>query len=156
MKKYLYLCIMVYVLNGCATSYSPGLSRGYSEIQLDSNSFQVSFSGNGKTSDERASDFCLLRCAELSLSNDFQYFSIVDEKDLGTTMESTSPIVTQSNVKITGNDVKGSSFTYGGDTKKIKKPTVRYKIICYKDRPLSTSYNAKIVSSSIKKKYSID
>lgn len=157
MKRFIYVLILLCpILQGCATSYSPGISRGYSEIQLDENLFQVSFNGNGKTSEERASDYALLRCAEVCLINKFSFFVIIDSKESSTESTYTNPTVTEGNAKVTGNKVKTNTITYGGDTETIRKPTAHNKIICYKDKPDGVCYNAKIVMKSIKEKYGIE
>ncbi|MBK9595716.1 MAG: hypothetical protein IPO57_10280, partial [Rhodocyclales bacterium] len=70
---------LMVVLGGCATAYqSEGLSGGFSETQLDTNVFRVSFRGNGYTRAERAEELALLRGAELTLKNGFTHFAIID------------------------------------------------------------------------------
>ena len=57
----------LYLSSVCATAYqSNAFTGGFSETQLD-DVFKVRFKGNGSTSRERASDFCLLRCGKLYL-----------------------------------------------------------------------------------------
>jgi hypothetical protein len=69
------------LFSGCATSYHPiGLTGGYSDKQLAPDTFQVIFSGNGYTSDDRARDFALLRVADLVSQHGFICFAIVDER----------------------------------------------------------------------------
>ncbi|GIX25986.1 MAG: hypothetical protein KatS3mg122_3217 [Caldimonas sp.] len=66
-------------LGGCATTYQPeGFSGGFSETQLDTNVFRVSFRGNGYTRAERAEELALLRSAELTLKNGFTHFVVID------------------------------------------------------------------------------
>ena len=66
------------LLSGCATPYKPdGLMGGFSERQLGQDVFVVSFQGNGYTRDQRARDFLLLRCAEVTLSHGGKYFRLV-------------------------------------------------------------------------------
>ena len=78
-KILLFLAIGIF-LGGCATSYQKsGFSGGFSETQLSENVWKVHFRGNAKTTMERATDFCLLRSAELTLENGYKYFAIVDE-----------------------------------------------------------------------------
>src|SRR3954471_3672905 len=73
--------IVTLMLVGCATGYhSHGYSGGFSETQLDENVFQVRFNGNGYTSGERATDFALLRSAELARQSGYAYFIIVEWK----------------------------------------------------------------------------
>jgi len=91
MRK-LAIALAVILLAGCATTYQPkSFTGGYSETQLGENVFQVSFRGNGYTSRERASDFNLLRSAELTLERGFRYFVIVDSEKYATTGTYTTP-----------------------------------------------------------------
>ena len=47
------------------------MSGGFTESQLDTNVFRVTFKGNGYTSPDRAEDMALLRSAELALQHGF-------------------------------------------------------------------------------------
>jgi hypothetical protein len=49
---------------------------GWYETQLSDARYQVSFFGNGATSDERASDFALLRACELAIENGYGYLVV--------------------------------------------------------------------------------
>jgi len=114
-------------LAACATPYQPrGARGGFSETQLDRNVFQVTFRGNGYTSGERAADFTLLRSAELTLANGFNYF-IIAEKAARTSLSTyTTPTqsYTTSTATVVGNTAYGQSTTttYGGQTYLIRKP----------------------------------
>jgi len=69
------------IVSGCATPYGPqSLTGGYSETQLKEDGFIVRFKGNGYTSEERSSDFALLRCAEIALEHGYSHFLIVNER----------------------------------------------------------------------------
>ena len=62
MTNILILITIAVLSAGCATAYQKqGLTGGFSETQLGENVFQISFKGNGYTSQDRASDFTLLR-----------------------------------------------------------------------------------------------
>jgi hypothetical protein len=64
---------------GCATPYRPLKGgRGYSESQIATNEFSVSFQGNGQTSLEQDYDFVLLRAAEVTLEHSFSNFAVMD------------------------------------------------------------------------------
>ncbi len=110
---YLYaLCLVLFV--GCSTSYQKqaggssgvgsflvgtflpseiqqGFIGGFSEVQLDPQTFRVTFKGNEYTSRERVTDFVLLRSAELALAHGFAYFIITESEDY---IEGASPTVT--------------------------------------------------------------
>lgn len=147
----------------CCTPYkSVGFRGGYSEIRLDTNIFNVSFKGNGYTSTERATDFCLLRCAEICSLNGFDYFVIVDSQTEITKSTYVDNVKSESNytVKNYGNTsyIHGKTTTRGGNTHEIHKPGVINTIICYKGRPLNQDilhYKPEFLISSIKTKYNI-
>jgi len=73
-------------LTACATPYkSHGFMGGFTDRQLSADVFMVTFQGNGYTTDTRARDFLLLRCADLTLEHGWRYFRLVgganDSKD---------------------------------------------------------------------------
>ena len=52
---------IILALAGCATGYEPqGWSGGFSESQLDTNVFNVTFKGNEYTERDKANDFALV------------------------------------------------------------------------------------------------
>ena len=128
------------LLFGCATAYQPnGWSGGFTETQLDSNVWRVSFRGNGHTKGERAEDFALLRSAELALANGFTHFAFSSSKT-GTEVSShTTPVTatTTGNANAYGNSIYGSSTTQfsGGETTYISKPTANNVVVMFKDKP---------------------
>ena len=68
-------------LIGCATSYQPLKSGvGYSDLQLNTTTYKVSYAGSRKISIDTVHDFLLLRCAELTLEKGYKYFIIHESK----------------------------------------------------------------------------
>jgi hypothetical protein len=62
-------------LCACATAYQPkGATGGFTEVQLDTNVFKVSFQGNAYIKADEVEDLALLRSAELTLKNGFSHF----------------------------------------------------------------------------------
>ncbi|MCY4328489.1 MAG: hypothetical protein OXC48_00150 [Endozoicomonadaceae bacterium] len=160
--KYLSIMILVIAfLQGCATTYkSHGLFGGYSETQLDENVFKVTFCGNGYTSMERASDFTLLRSAELTLQSGYRYFVIINADSYISTSTHTTPTRSDTSINIYGSDHfaygHASTITYGGQTYHISKPTSSNTIICLKEKPKNSfSYNAEFIYRTMKQKYGI-
>ncbi|MBI3779045.1 MAG: hypothetical protein HY274_09070 [Gammaproteobacteria bacterium] len=162
MKILSILALAVVLFSGCATSYQrQSFSGGYSETQLGENIFQVTFRGNGYTNRERASDFSLLRSAEVALENGFHYFVIVESEKgskVGTyTTPSTS--YTTGSAYGNGNYAYGSATTttYGGQTYFISKPRATNTILCFKEKPEINGlvFEAEFVVRSIKHKYEI-
>ncbi|EIL91270.1 CC0125/CC1285 family lipoprotein [Rhodanobacter spathiphylli] len=65
------------MLHGCATAYGKrGITGGYSEQKVDSSHYVVEFDGNGYASKDRVWYFWIYRCAELTRSNGYTYFSL--------------------------------------------------------------------------------
>ena len=65
------------VLFACATDYQKeGATGGYTEHKISDSAYEVSFLGNGFTSEERVYYFWLYRCAELTLQNGFELFTL--------------------------------------------------------------------------------
>lgn len=74
-----WLIIIVVGLCSCATPYRPAKSgKGYSDSQISTNEFEASFRGNGQTDLARATDFVLLRAAQVTLQHGFSHFSVMD------------------------------------------------------------------------------
>ncbi len=72
--------VIVLLFSGCSTPYQgSGLRGGYDESQLSKDTWRVTFTGNAATSEQRAVDFTLLRCAELAKSEGFPFFILQDE-----------------------------------------------------------------------------
>ena len=158
--SFIFIAIVAIVLSGCATPYQRvGFTGGYSETQLGDNIFQVSFRGNGYTSRDRASDFALLRSAELALEHGFRYFVIIESKQGAKIETYTTPSTsyTTGSAYGYGNYAYGSATTttYGGQTYFISKPRATNTILCFKERPEINGlvFDAEFVTKSIKKKY---
>jgi uncharacterized protein YceK len=157
------IVFLLALLSGCATAYQQqSFSGGYSETQLGENIFQVSFRGNGYTRRERASDFSLLRSAEVALEHGFRYFVIVESEKgskLGTYTTPTTSYTTGS-AYASGNYAYGNATTttYGGQTYLISKPRATNTILCFKDKPETGGlvFDAQFVSNSIRQKYQLN
>jgi hypothetical protein len=53
---------------------------GYSDQQLESNRYRVSFAGNSATSPDAVRDYALYRAAELTIASGHDYFKVVDRQ----------------------------------------------------------------------------
>jgi len=65
------------------TPYRPALDandQGYQEQRIEANRYRVSFTGNSVTSREAVENFMLLRTAELTLNQGYDYF-VLDNQD---------------------------------------------------------------------------
>ncbi len=157
MKKIISIFIVALFFIGCSTQYkSKGWKGGFSETQLDENMYKVYFSGNGYTSSQRAADMCLLRCAELCLAGGYDYFIIIDQKEKTTNSSYTSPTRTRTTARVSSysNTVNANSYTTGGQTYNISKPSNTNTILLLEEKPSEgISYNAKFLYDSLGKKY---
>ena len=161
-----WIALFALLLTAACTSYQPrGLTGGYDETQLDTNVFKVVFKGNGYTSADRAADLCLLRSADLTLSNGYRYFAIVDSSQALSRSTVTTPTQSYTNTTISGN-VYGGNFnavgssnttTYGGQTITISKPSATNTIIMVNDRSeiQGMTYDVQFVYNSLSRKYDL-
>lgn len=119
--------ISALALCGCATTYQQtGFSGGFSETKLGPDTVRVVFKGNGYTSDERATDFALLRAAQLCREAGFTHFTVQPQA-------SSTPAVSVN----------------GG----IAKPGVALLAKFYRSKVDDLALDAAFVVSSIKSKY---
>ncbi len=155
--RIIYLLSLALILSACATAYQrEGATGGYTETQLDTNVFQVTFRGNGYTARQRAADFALLRSAELTLENGYNYFVIIDANQYSKSSSYTTPTTTYGSATAYGNTAYGSATTYGGQTYHISKPRATNTIVCFKEKPEGFSYNANFIEKSLKEKYQLN
>jgi len=141
---------------GCATSYqAKGLFGGYSETQLGEDLFQVIFVGNGHTSEDRATDFGLLRSAELTLQYGYRFFVLLDsDKDL-------EAYAVPTHLQTAGTAYGSGRVTFLNastmDSYVASRPTATHLIRCYKEKPAvdAVVLEAEFVARSIMEKYGI-
>jgi len=118
-----------------STPYQPkNFFGGYSETQLAVDMYRVKFNGNGNTKTDRTIDFCMLRCAELTLEKGYKYFYIIDS-NTGTDGQ----IINRQHVYIPSH------------------PTSNNTITMLKEKPANdnTLYDAAFIVPSYKAKYHI-
>lgn len=77
--------LLAALLTACATQtkYLPADERGdygYIETQLTGNRYRVTFTGNSLTPRETVQDYTLLRAAEVTLENGYDWFKIADRE----------------------------------------------------------------------------
>lgn len=171
--KFVLVLFSILLLSSCASTYEPeGYSGGFSETQLDTNVFIVTFKGNGFTGRDNASDYALLRSAELTLNNGFKYFVIVDAEQYSKESTHTTPTRATTNLRANtygnatryGNNTTYNANTYGtatttvsgGQTYNISKPRASNTIVCSTEKPEGFSYNAEFIVNSLKQKYEIE
>lgn len=82
--KNILLTLMVFGIVGCATSYkdlsdyNPLEGGGYQETQINNQTWEVTFFGNGFTGAALTENYALRRAAELTLAKGFDHFKLED------------------------------------------------------------------------------
>lgn len=135
-------------ITACATIYQPmGFTGGYSDVQLDKNTIQVTFRGNAYVSRETVSTYLLYRCAETTVEHGFDYFVIVD-RDVDVTHGAITTAGHYSGTTYYSGG--GTAWTHGtytpGQTVPYRKYGITAVIKMYKgEKPedLPNAYNAK-------------
>lgn len=164
MFKSFWIASLVLALTGCMTAYQPdGLTGGYTEVQLSENVWRVSFKGNGYTSRERAVDMALLRSADLTIQQGYNYFAFSDSKSRTDTVGvGTTPTTsyTTGSAYRSGNNIYGSATTTttGGQTIFISTPTANNTVVMFKNKPENVNgmvYSALFICDSLGKKYDV-
>ena len=160
--KSLIASVLVLLVAGCATPYQPtGLAGGFTETQIDTNVFRVTFKGNGFTSPERAEDMALLRSAELTLKHGFTHFAIADGRSRSETVTIDTPAqaTTRGSISTYGNTSYLNARTQitGGDSITVAKPSTSNTIVLFKGKPQIAAfvYDAQFIMNSLGPKVGI-
>jgi uncharacterized protein (UPF0261 family) len=125
----------------CATPYKPnGLMGGYSEVQLNADTFQISVQGNAYTSTDRAQKIALLRAAELTLAAGAEHFVMLGG-GVSRNYAGSAPVV----VNQAGNTLIAS----GGDA--IVKPSGSYtiRIVHPNDPAFGSALDARLIQKQL-------
>jgi hypothetical protein len=134
------LLAAIALLAGCAGMEYSGADNmwglGFSETQLAPDAWRVTFKGHNITT-AKATDFALLRSAELCLQAGYTHFVITSQN--GQTISGPGMIIP------TGNTAIYSS---------IQQPEVTLTIQCGPEKP--GAYSAAFIKQSLRKKYDID
>jgi hypothetical protein len=150
--------VLTLLLTACATptKYFPLniWGEGYTETQVATNIFRVSFHANDATRADYAEDMTLLRSAEVTKNNGYSYFIIVNEASRSDGMESHGGGVV-SGFKTSPTSSFGS---IAGSSSTSSKPSTTNTLVCYKSKPENSSglvYDATFIINSIENKYHI-
>lgn len=138
--------ICLTVLPGCGTGplgmgtpYQPqGWSGGYDSTQLAPNVFRVTFTANAYTLPSTATDFALLRSAELALERGYTHFAVVNGSDWVQLAQVTTP-VTQVQTDVFAGQVRSREVTVGQRTTTSASPGSTNTIVCFKGAPSQTA-----------------
>lgn len=135
--------LLISLLGACAKPLQPdNYETRISSTRLGTDSFIVSYSG--QITDEQVVDLALLRSAELSLQNGFNYFIIVK------TDESAA-------IYATAESSGATEFTlHNGLQLQHSDPGTTNTIVCFKHKPPGFAYVALLVKASLRAKYGLD
>lgn len=156
MKK-LILLLTLTLLAGCATPYQPqGATGGFSELQLDSDSWRITFNGNGFSNAQRAQDFAMLRACQITLEHGFTCFSIIRQQDQTEHSQFTTPGSTYTTANVYGNSYQSTTTYYPGQTYNINKPSSGLVIKAYASKPDEIgTYNAAFLQTQLANMYHV-
>jgi hypothetical protein len=109
------------LLSACVTPYQKygtglsSLTTGYSDTQIDSNTFLVTFRGNSDTSREIVEKYLFRRCAELTVQSGYDYFVTVNrdtQSSNQSTINTPAPIFLRSNRSNTVSGIFGPTVSF--------------------------------------------
>lgn len=100
MREIIAVCLML-LLTACATPYGKyGLLGGFTDSQIDENTFSISVDTNGFTSQQTTSMQALYRAADLTIEHGFDFFVIVSGANNSTSMAMAMPGSSTSNTTV--------------------------------------------------------
>lgn len=152
------------LLCACATPYRPiKKGTGYASSQVASNQFSVSFQGNADTHLQKAYDFALLRSAEITLQNQFRFFSVLDATNTSSAKRYTRVYRTYAPTPIIGGQDFGRyDYVRNLQAVQVQQSEIFYQpgtvllIKCFDSRPeKGFAYDATELEQSLKRKYKI-
>lgn len=148
--------VLVFLVSCRATRYEPeGYYGGYSSTQLATDVYRVSFKGNSQISFDRASDYLLLRSAEIAIENGFKYFVVVD-KD-GHIKNEQLDLPSYSYTTFSSDLSSASTSTMPGGSYSLSKPRVFNIIKLLSNKPSGEKlfFDAVQLKSLLRSKYKL-
>ena len=119
-------------LTGCTavSDYRPiaGNEFGYSDRRLKENSYEVSFKGHKRTTQEEANDFALLRALEIGSKLNYEYMLITSTKDKTSSRSGKTGGGCYSNVY--GQQVCDDGISY-----RVTRPAITIRVQYFDERP---------------------
>jgi hypothetical protein len=152
-------------LCSCSTPYRTAQSgKGYSETQISPDEFEVTFVGNDRTDLEQATDFVLLRSAQVARKHGFPNFSVEDSTNQSSLRRYTvrqqvfTPVPPEPGLHPGPNSLRSelpNTTTYI-QTLDDFQPGTTLKIKCYKTKPQKPfTYDAADLEATLKAKYKL-
>lgn len=161
-KAVIVTVILVFLVSCRATKYEPeGYYGGYASTQLADDLYRVSFKGNSQISFNEASDYLLLRSAEIAAEQGYRYFMVVDKSSHIKNEQLDLPSYSQTTLQATssGSSIYGTAntSTIPGGSVSLSKPQVYSVIRLLKEKPSEDKlyFDAVQLKSLLKAKYGI-
>ena len=156
--RVLFILISLF-LTSCATPYqAQGLTGGFTETQLGKTTWKITSKGNAYTSSSTVGDHVLLRAAELTLENGYEYFivgSSSQDVKRGVAKIGTDTSTTTGNISSTGNinlSTTRNTPTYV-PTEKFTNEMIFMMVEEFEVTDGSFVYEAQLIYNSLAPKY---
>lgn len=135
------LIVLIVALCGCSAyqPYNKG-SGGFESTWMGGNTYKVFYAGGELGWKGTAKDFALLRCAEITLERGYAYFILLESGKEERCILNGYPIV----------------FPTPGPMIQPYYYFISYTIVCYKEKPDSSAYDAEATWKSIRAKHGLD
>lgn len=152
----LLLVLLIASCTACATPYAPQSfwrGGGFSDTRLAENIFDVRFTGNDASSEERVVDFGMLRSAELCLDHGYSHFLVAQASTRQNVSYETTPI------DVTTETDDGETITVTEyETYTSVSPSTHNRIVCLDELAEGQQivYDAWFVQQSIREKYELE
>ena len=105
---------------------------------------------------ERATDFTLLRCAEVALINNFYFFKIINENRSFLNTTYITPITATTNTSHFNHYSTSTTTVSGGENINVSMPSASNTIACFKLKPKKFfTYNSIVIEKNIRDKYGL-
>lgn len=161
--RILVLIVAIVLTAGCSTPYQKEswLDGGFDEVQLAPNVWRVSFKGNEFTGSDTATDYAMLRSAELTLQSGYRYFAFASSRLDREKFSITTPVTTTTTFGASqeSDGIFGvaKSVSTGGRTYDYYKPRANNTVVMFHDKPSdgALAFDAQTICRSLGAKYSV-
>ncbi len=110
---------VIILLLSCAVTYRPmNASGGYSENQMNENTFEVTFEGNQYNTLDQVRTYLTYRCAELTLQQGLSHFLIIEDQSYEDVPEkefSEADLTIETHTSLSGGTNNSVRSTFGAE-----------------------------------------
>ena len=155
--KLFYLLLLLALLAGCAKPLQPeNYTTRIASVQLNQNTFQISYRPADDSDLETAIDLSLLRSAEVALKYGFNYFVIVNPGDVIPVDDPSRPVKTVFQGENHESTDGAEIMTHLVRSAARPEPGTSNTIVCFEKKPPGFAYVALFVKASVRSKYGLD